>query len=133
MWSIYTEEGRGQSIAERQGEGGPPRALPVLQPQVPPEGKGSPWLLPLHTASQPCLKPRERAHPGPSRLSLFHSALPYWRSAEYLCSLPSSEPNQDSLEFHPSSGTVGKYRASVPSLSKEMVSPAHRAGRAGED
>lgn len=57
----------------------------------------TPWPQLLHTMVQPCWQPRELAHPRSPRVSSFHSALPYWRSAEYLCSLPPTEPNQNSL------------------------------------
>lgn len=90
--------------------------MPALQPRGVLCCMG-PQLLRLHTSVQPCPQPRELAHPRPPRCSSFHSALPYLRSAEYLCALPSSEPNQNSLEFYPSSETLGKCRASVLLLS----------------
>lgn len=64
----------------------------------------------------------------------FHSALPYLRSAEYLCSLPSSEPNQNSCEFCSSSGTLGKHRASIPGCQHgDESSSQNRGGLPGTD
>lgn len=56
------------------------------------------------------------------------------RSAEYFCSLSPSEPQQNSFDFCPSSGTLDYYRASVPTLSAQRCgAQLPEQGRVHED
>lgn len=98
------------------------------------DGEGScPLSSTPHATVLSCLQPKD-CPPRSPRGFPFHSALPYLRSAEYLCSLPSSEPNQNSCGFCSSSGTLGRHRASIPGCQHgDESSSRSRGGLPGTD